>query len=433
MKNSEWIKEHLNTIFDEDRPIEEKLEAVREKIKIFNGKLYKYYSFNDEYALSNLQNNIIHFSKPEKFNDPFDCSIAISLDSIIEILLPALLDKKLTLSDEDSQIKKVIMQLLVNKGEKAQTKEEKFVDIIIGLPSVKEIIKNGTGIDNDETKVKITQDLINSGHLPELISMLLDNNIKFDINNLDKLGSIKSLFSNEALAEHNKSLSEDQKLKLKLICDLAKEDKIINKINKLKPYLGEENAQIDKELEDSNAMLNSVKSNIDLKLNQTFAISCFSEKSDEILMWSHYANKHTGFCVEYNFFKSNDWDVSIRLFPVIYSGDRGQIPSSLFDISDINNIQISTNKQAISDLMLLLLYKSKIWEYEAEWRIIGEQKLLTDGHLKELPIVSKVFLGANISEENKSKIIEIIKSKENVEVYQYTIDDNQYKLNLNKL
>ena len=297
MKNSEWIKEHLNTIFDEDRPIEEKLEAVREKIKIFNGKLYKYYSFNDEYALSNLQNNIIHFSKPEKFNDPFDCSIAISLDSIIEILLPALLDKKVTLSDEDSQIKKVIMQLLVNKGEKAQTKEEKFVDIIIGLPSVKEIIKNGTGIDNDETKAKITQDLINSGHLPELISMLLDNNIKFDINNLDKLGSIKSLFSNEALAEHNKSLSEDQKLKLKLICDLAKEDKIINKIKKLKPYLGEENAQIDKELEDSNAMLNSVKSNIDLKLNQTFAISCFSEKSDGILMWSHYANKHTGFCL----------------------------------------------------------------------------------------------------------------------------------------
>lgn len=38
-------------------------------------------------------------------------------------------------------------------------------------------------------------------------------------------------------------------------------------------------------------------------------------------MWSHYANKHTGFCVEYdislldNFYKLN-------LFPVLYSNNR---------------------------------------------------------------------------------------------------------------
>lgn len=37
------------------------------------------------------------------------------------------------------------------------------------------------------------------------------------------------------------------------------------------------------------------------KSRETTFLSCFSEVNDSMLMWSHYAHSHTGFCLEYNF------------------------------------------------------------------------------------------------------------------------------------
>lgn len=48
-----------------------------------NGKLYKYRSFDkNEYALVNLNDGTLHCSKPSEFNDPFDCKIGITFNSI---------------------------------------------------------------------------------------------------------------------------------------------------------------------------------------------------------------------------------------------------------------------------------------------------------------------------------------------------------------
>jgi len=32
---------------------------------------------------------------------------------------------------------------------------------------------------------------------------------------------------------------------------------------------------------------------------RTFGIACFSERVDDILMWAHYSQGHTGFCLEF--------------------------------------------------------------------------------------------------------------------------------------
>ncbi len=44
-------------------------------------------------------------------------------------------------------------------------------------------------------------------------------------------------------------------------------------------------------------------------------ITCFSETNKSILMWSHYASNHTGFCIEYDFSKLSIKDRRKR-FPV---------------------------------------------------------------------------------------------------------------------
>ena len=100
MKDTNWIKPHLQRLFNESVTIGEKYSLTFNKIKQFGGKLYKYYSFEDEWSLKNLEGDIIHFSKPQAFNDPFDCALGFSIDRAVEMLLPTIFDKKLNLSNE---------------------------------------------------------------------------------------------------------------------------------------------------------------------------------------------------------------------------------------------------------------------------------------------------------------------------------------------
>ena len=56
------------------------------------------------------------------------------------------------------------------------------------------------------------------------------------------------------------------------------------------------------------------------KLREYLLVSCFSEDYKSILMWSHYAKDHTGFCVQYNF-KSlgHNSHLTRILYPILYT------------------------------------------------------------------------------------------------------------------
>ncbi len=102
MEETIWVREYLGTIFSsKEKP---SLAIIWDKVSKFGGKLYKYYSFEDEYAIENLKNGVVHFSKPEKFNDPFDCAVSISLDKIIEAYLPVLIDSNISVNGENEKL-----------------------------------------------------------------------------------------------------------------------------------------------------------------------------------------------------------------------------------------------------------------------------------------------------------------------------------------
>lgn len=87
-------------------------------------------------------------------------------------------------------------------------------------------------------------------------------------------------------------------------------------------------------------------------------IACFSERSDNIVMWSHYANGHRGFCLEF--------DTTIKPFstarPVNYDDSFPTVPLSLLFSKNYTD--------ADTDLLLqaFVLTKAKCWTYEQEWR-----------------------------------------------------------------
>ncbi len=214
------------------------------------------------------------------------------------------------------------------------------------------------------------------------------------------------------------------------IKDLMDAHGLVEKIEKVSNIGGLDGKKIKTELEIARSKIKPIEAKFREVVNEKFAITCFSEKSDSILMWSHYANKHTGFCVEYDFNKCYKLEALINLWPVLYSIERPLLPMGLFDFTDPNDVKLRDIQNFIPDLTMLLLSKSNIWDYEKEWRIVGLQNQLTDGHLLDLHIVSHIYLGANISEENVARIREEVKD---IPIDRYKIDSSKYCLRLDNL
>ncbi len=142
--------------------------------------------------------------------------------------------------------------------------------------------------------------------------------------------------------------------------------------------------------------------------NDYFGIFSVSENNNNILMWSHYSNKHRGFCVGFdvkklmlffgNLFKSEE---SLNVIPcnVIYSQDYPILNPYTMDPSVL--------------IMRSLTYKSMDWSYEKEFRL-----LLIDGTDRSfiLPegIIKKVILGCKMSKKHEEEISEILKQKNKI-------------------
>jgi hypothetical protein len=130
----------------------------------------------------------------------------------------------------------------------------------------------------------------------------------------------------------------------------------------------------------------AIPEDITLRFMNKIGVYCMSEIPDSLLMWSHYANHHEGFCVGF--------DTNNKVFgkaqPIIYSENYPVI-----------NIHTGSQEEKTDAQMLT---KSKCWEYEREWRIIDHDK--GEG-TKEFPKESllRVIFGCQIATENKNKII----------------------------
>ena len=92
-------------------------------------------------------------------------------------------------------------------------------------------------------------------------------------------------------------------------------------------------------------------------LLQDMGVLCLSEVPDSMLMWSHYAGHHLGFCVEYDF--GEDTQLKKIAHAVQYSDN---IPS--FSAADL----AGPGKSEALDA--LWLTKAECWAYEKEWRVM---------------------------------------------------------------
>jgi hypothetical protein len=124
---------------------------------------------------------------------------------------------------------------------------------------------------------------------------------------------------------------------------------------------------------------------------KNYGVLAFSELNDNILMWSHYADKHRGICIEFERTDTNElgnWD---HCLPVLY---QQELPS--FDPPELEDSKAVT--QALST-------KGAYWEYEQEWRI------LTYESNKYFPLpgnITSVIFGLDMPQKDRDAIVSLL-------------------------
>lgn len=151
-------------------------------------------------------------------------------------------------------------------------------------------------------------------------------------------------------------------------------------------------------------MVNEINKN-----NNLYIQSSFSYDKDSILMWGHYSNSFNGYCIEYEVLDKS------FLFPILYTKKR------IITLGENNNkrliknynkiIQQKTKFKSLDELIqyffFIRTYKSDIWEYEKEIRLLD----LSNSGSKNVEInayglkITKVIMGYKCKYEHELREI----------------------------
>ena len=407
------MKDKKNLLYNSLRS-EDEVDFINKRNEIFmqdttDGKLYKYRAVNKN-SLSNLENGTMYCSSPKEFNDPFDCKLAIRMEPLFKIMYNHVVDimvngyelaeqvksGKANINDYTGNDKRIVQALLENSL---------YRDFFELKKQIEDQIRTGASVfgallENIAMVCKILSVFLNKSIMEDEIKAILNGCISFV-----SYFSEKELFDMHLYDFNLDDIAE----KLQIEEDVDEIDKFFEIFTEIYP-------QLDKDIKKKQSEIQEQEKEIKKIMDQNFAVGCLTTDYRNNLMWSHYADGHKGFCIEYDF---KDLKNINNLLPVAYSTDRPSIP-----LECMYNNSKDMNTEVAKALYIALLNKDNIWEYENEWRIIISA---TEGKNIEMPPISAIYLGAEMPEEDKKKLIEIA-SKKKIPVKQMVVDRGVYAL-----
>lgn len=372
------------------------------------GKLYKYRSFN-ETALNNLENQTLYGALPSTFNDPFDSKIGIDLQSFMEAKYNlefdvvekifadylAVLYRKKELESCAVDNRDAVIRLLQN--EQINSFYRKLMKYSFSLEEQKEILIKNANMVIDIVSTIISDD--NMRKQMEIASSMLPR--VMDKVNID--GEYKMCEYPESFGDFAKSLG------VEVDCDEITLAKLIYQ-NQFPDKCIQAN-QMDKTFSDIDKRMSKAVDNM-------FRVVSLATDCKNRLMWSHYADAHKGFCIEYDFNVINNDNDYAFILPVIYSNIRPKFPWRVIMDENVQNTPFA-------DIMIALLTKDEAWSYEREWRVLIPVTLSKSEIVS--PPITGIYLGALCNEENRIRISKIANKLE-VPIMQMFVDRGEYNL-----
>lgn len=180
---------------------------------------------------------------------------------------------------------------------------------------------------------------------------------------------------------------------------------------------------------------------------ESLGVLCLTTSPDDLLMWAHYAQNHTGICLGF--------DSGLEPFstaqPVRYQEGRARV-------APLN--AVSREQQLVEKVLFV---KSPHWRYESEWRCIKRpvrddekayyrdlyrqqpdkcddiaQLLASEGgpgHYEfDVSALRRIYLGARMRPEWKERVVAAIDADAPlVKIHEMSLDSRYFKLNAQKL
>lgn len=151
------------------------------------------------------------------------------------------------------------------------------------------------------------------------------------------------------------------------------------------------------------------------KIKRELHLSCFSERNDSILMWSHYASNHKGICIEYDF--RNEPYILNFLEPVFYSNQLTSLSKAL------------ANRDYKGLPKVAAITKAMDWQYENEWRIIFPIRKQTEIKHFKVPVPKAIYLGAKYEDNNvETQGLKDDLKKLGIPIIQMRLHSSEYKI-----
>ena len=235
--------------------------------------------------------------------------------------------------------------------------------------------------------------------------------INLQESSIDKNGKFNAKLANKKLALEIKKLSPEGKHQYK----------------KALAYYESEEFKVD-----CNNIIEKVISGIQDFFRNSKIMVCLTKRNDNSKMWEEYANKFSGFCIEYKIriddMKSKECKrLLLNMFPVKYYKRIPRIKLLPFIIRDYQKTFYSREydiKEEVVKLYKQMLCKRNEYACEEEWRIILNE---TKARKVDFPYISAVYAGMRISEKNLKRLKAICRRK-NIRLYKQRLDrmSNKY-------
>lgn len=147
----------------------------------------------------------------------------------------------------------------------------------------------------------------------------------------------------------------------------------------------------------------------------SFGVISLSKDDNNILLWSHYAENHTGVCIGF----ATDSEPFNLTYEVDYQLERPIFRPLAADRTNL--------------MERILLRKASIWHYEEEWRHV---RVVSSQRLTDFPpnALISITLGAACSPELEQLVRKFLsESRSNPQLYKARMDRRDFKLHIDRL
>jgi hypothetical protein len=167
----------------------------------------------------------------------------------------------------------------------------------------------------------------------------------------------------------------------------------------------------------------------------TFKVFCVAEEYDNLLMWSHYAQNHSGVVLKFKCLPEQDTALCAAT-PINYQKDISTFGSLDEWVNHVTGLKRIDMEQKSKEFIYT---KSAHWSYEKEWRVYTYREELNNQEYVDFEVLSEeidgLILGCRIDDGNKEDIFNLLKKNNlnHVEVLQAKKSEDKFSLDFKML